>query len=110
MAKDITKNSSEARRKNNQVEKKLTSQHLAGRLDNAKDKRIAFFMMHNPRHQARHLVIKNGYSLRQTTSFASFVHSHLCLAFGQSQARLYVRKNSKSTLCIGCIGEESTES
>jgi hypothetical protein len=28
----------------------LTSQHLAGRLDNANDKRVAFFMMNNLRH------------------------------------------------------------
>jgi hypothetical protein len=51
----------------------------------------AFPMMHNPRRQARHLIIKNRYLLCQTTSFASFAHSHLCLAFGQSQASLKIR-------------------
>jgi hypothetical protein len=33
-------------------------------------------MMQNLRRQARHLVIKNGYLLCQTISFASFAHSH----------------------------------
>jgi hypothetical protein len=65
MAKDIIKTAvkqeEKRKRKQSQVKKKLTSQHLAGRLDNTKDKRVAFFMMHNPHHQARHFVIKNGY-------------------------------------------------
>jgi hypothetical protein len=90
MAKDITKTAVEQKGKRS-VERKLTSQHLAGRLDNAKDKRVAFLMMHNPRRQARHLIIKNRYLLCQTTSFASFAHSHPCLAFCQSQASLKIR-------------------
>jgi hypothetical protein len=90
MAKDITKTTVEQKRKR-QVERKLTSQHLVGRLDNAKDKRVAFLMMQNLCRQARHLIIKNRYLLCQTTSLASFAHSHLCLAFGQSQASLKIR-------------------
>jgi hypothetical protein len=71
MAKDITKIAVKQKGKR-QVERKLTSQHLTGRLDNAKDKRFAFLMMQNLRRQARHLIIKNGYLLCQTASFASF--------------------------------------
>jgi hypothetical protein len=67
-----------------EVERKLTSQHLAGRLDNAKDKRFAFFVMNNLRRQTGDLFIQNRHLLRQTTSFVSFAHSHLCLTFGQS--------------------------
>jgi hypothetical protein len=89
MAEDITKQQWGKKGKR-EVERNLTSQHLAGRLDNAKDKRIAFLMMHNLRRQARHLIIKNRYLFCQTTSFASFVHSHLRLAFGQSQASLQI--------------------
>jgi hypothetical protein len=65
-----------------EVARNLTLQHLASRLDNADDKRVALFMVDNLRHQNRYLIIKNGYPLHQTTSFASFVYSHLHLAFG----------------------------
>jgi hypothetical protein len=81
MTKDITKVAVEQKGKR-EVARNLTSQHLLGRLDNADDKRVAFFMMHNLRHQTRHLIVKNRYLLHQTTSFASFVYSHLRLAFG----------------------------
>jgi hypothetical protein len=62
MAEDITKQQWDKKGKR-EVERNLTLQHLAGRLDNAKDKRVAFLMMHNLRHQARHLIIKNRYML-----------------------------------------------
>jgi hypothetical protein len=39
------------------VERKLTSQHLAGRLDNAKNKRFAFFIMDNLSRQAGDLFV-----------------------------------------------------
>jgi hypothetical protein len=39
------------------VERKLTSQHLAGRLDNAKNKRFAFFIMNNLSRQAGDLFV-----------------------------------------------------
>jgi hypothetical protein len=64
------------------VERKLTSQHLTGRLDNAKNKRFALFIMNNLRHQAGDLFIKGRYLLHITTGFASFVNSHLCLTLG----------------------------
>jgi hypothetical protein len=64
------------------VERKLTSQHLAGRLDSAKNKRFALFIMNNLRRQAGDLFIKGRYLLHITTGFASFVNSHLCLTFG----------------------------
>jgi hypothetical protein len=44
IAKDITKQQWEKRGKR-EVARNLTSQHLADRLDNAKDKRVAFLMM-----------------------------------------------------------------
>jgi hypothetical protein len=46
MAEDIIKQQWDKKGKR-EVERNLTSQHLAGRLNNAKDKRIAFLMMHN---------------------------------------------------------------
>jgi hypothetical protein len=64
------------------VERKLISQHLAGRLDNAKNKRFALFIMNNLRRQTGDLFIKRRYLLHITTGFASFVNSHLCLALG----------------------------
>jgi hypothetical protein len=64
------------------VERKLTSQHLASRLDNAKNKRFALFIMNNLRRQAGDLFIKRRYLFHITTGFASFVNSHLCLALG----------------------------
>jgi hypothetical protein len=57
---------------------------------NKKDKSKGI-LHRNLRRQARHLIIKNRYLLCQTTSFASFAHTHLCLAFGQSQASLKIR-------------------
>jgi hypothetical protein len=80
-AKGVTKNSSEETGKGG-VERKLTSQHLAGRLDNAKNKRFALFIMNNLRHQTGDLFIKRRYLLHITTGFASFINSHLCLALG----------------------------
>jgi hypothetical protein len=69
MAEDITKIAlGQKKEGKREVERNLTSQHLAGRLDNAKDKRIALLMMHNLRRQARHLIIKNRYLFCQTTS------------------------------------------
>jgi hypothetical protein len=81
MAKDIIKIAVEQKGKKTS-RKKLTSQHLTGGFDNAKDKRIAFLMMQNLCRQARHLIIKNRYLLRQIRSFASFIKCHLSLAFG----------------------------
>jgi hypothetical protein len=49
MTKDITKQQWNKREKR-VVARNLTSQHLTGILDNADDKRVAFFMMHNLRH------------------------------------------------------------
>jgi hypothetical protein len=80
-AKSITKNSSEEMGKEG-VERKLTSQHLAGRLDNAKNKRFALFIMNNLRRQAGDLFLKRRYLFHITTGFASFVNSHLCLTLG----------------------------
>jgi hypothetical protein len=37
--------------KQEKVKRKLTSQHLAGRLDNAKNKGLAFFIMDDLRRQ-----------------------------------------------------------
>jgi hypothetical protein len=79
-AKDNHKNSSGTKRE--KVERKLTSQHLTGGFDNAKEKRIAFLVMQNLCHQAGHLIIKNRYLLHQIRSFASFIKCHLSLAFG----------------------------
>jgi hypothetical protein len=81
--KGCYKNSSEETGKR-EVERKLTSQHLAGRLDNAKNKGFTFFIMENLRHQTGNLFIKRRYLLQITTSFTSFAHSHLCLTFSQS--------------------------
>jgi hypothetical protein len=80
-AKGVTKNSSEQTGKR-EVERKLTSQHLTGRLDNAKNERFAFFIMNNLRHQTGDLFIKGRYLLHIATGFASFVNSHLCLTLG----------------------------
>jgi hypothetical protein len=71
MAKGVTKNSSEQKGKGG-VERKLTSQHLAGRLDNAKNERFALFIMNNLCHQTRDLFIKGRYFLHIATGLASF--------------------------------------
>jgi hypothetical protein len=89
-ARDVTKTAVKKQGKR-EVERKLTSQDLAGRLDNTKNKRLAFFIMDNLRRQTGNLFIKRRYLLQITTSFASFAHSHLCLTFSQSQARLKIR-------------------
>jgi hypothetical protein len=81
MAKGVTKNSSEQTGKRG-VERKLTLQHLAGRLDNTNNEGFTLFIMNNLRRQARDLFIKGRYLLHITTGFASFVNSHLCLALG----------------------------
>jgi hypothetical protein len=88
-AKGCYKNSNEESGKR-EVERKLTSQHLAGRLDNAKNKRFAFFIMNNLRRQTGNLFIKRRYLLQIATSLTSFPHSNLCLTLSQSQARLKI--------------------
>jgi hypothetical protein len=66
------------------VKRTLTSQHLAGRLDNAKNERLAFFIMNNLRRQTGDLFIKGRDFLHITTGLAGFFNSHLCLTSGQS--------------------------
>jgi hypothetical protein len=80
-AKGVTKNSSEQTGKRG-VERKLTSQHLAGRLDNAKNERFAFFIMNNLCRQTGDLFIKGRDFLHIATGLVSFFNSHLCLTFG----------------------------
>jgi hypothetical protein len=75
------KNSSEQTGKGG-VERKLTSQHLAGRLDNAKNERFALFIMNNLRRQTGDLFIKGRDFLHIAIGLASFFNSHLCLTFG----------------------------
>jgi hypothetical protein len=82
MVKDVTKNSS-AQIGNGEVER-ITMQHLAGRLDNAKNERFAFFIMNNRSHQTGDLFLKGRDFLHIATCLASLFNSHLCLAFGQS--------------------------
>jgi hypothetical protein len=74
-----------------EVERRLTSQHLTGRLDNANYERFAFFIMNNPSHQTRDLFLKGRYFLHIATCLASLLNSHLCLTFGQRKASLKVR-------------------
>jgi hypothetical protein len=81
MAKGVTKNSSEQIGKSG-VERKLASQHLAGRLNNAKNKRFALFIMNNLCRQTGDLFIKERYLLHIATGLASFFNSHLCLKLG----------------------------
>jgi hypothetical protein len=80
-AKGVTKIARDKQGKKG-AKRKLTSQHLAGRLDNAKNKRFALFIMKNLHRQVGDLFIKERYLLHITTGFASFVNSHLCLALG----------------------------
>jgi hypothetical protein len=80
-AKGVTKDSSERTGKRG-VERKLTSQHLAGRFDNAKNERFALFIMNNLRRQTGDLFIKGRYLLHIATGLASFFNSHLCLTLG----------------------------
>jgi hypothetical protein len=80
-AKDVNKNNSKETGKR-EVERKLTAQYLAGRLDNTKNKRFAFFIMSNLRRQTGDPFIKRRYLLHITRGFASLVNSHLCLALG----------------------------
>jgi hypothetical protein len=63
------------------VERKLTSQQLASRLDNAKEKRFALFTMDNPSHQTGYPFFKGGDFLHIATGLASLFYSLLCLAF-----------------------------
>jgi hypothetical protein len=79
----ISQKSSGLKGKEGGVARNLTSQHLAGRFDNTNDKRVALFMMYNLRHQTIYLIVKNRYLLHQTRSFASFIKSHLSLAFAK---------------------------
>jgi hypothetical protein len=64
------------------VERKLTSQQLAGRFDNAKNERFTFFIMKNLRRQAGDLFFKGRDFLHIATGLASLFYSLLCLAFG----------------------------
>jgi hypothetical protein len=61
-AKDVTKIAVKKQGKK-EVKRKLTSQHLAGQLDNAKNKRFAFFIMDNLGRQTGNLFIKRRYLL-----------------------------------------------
>jgi hypothetical protein len=65
------------------VERKLTSQQLASRLDDAKDERFTLFTMDNPGHQTGYFLFKGGDFLHIATSLASLFYSLQCLAFGQ---------------------------
>jgi hypothetical protein len=65
-AKDVTKNSSTQTRKGG-IEGKLTSQHLAGRLDNTKKEGFTLLAMNNPRHQIGSLFFQGGYFLHIAT-------------------------------------------
>jgi hypothetical protein len=80
-AKGVTKNSNEQTGKRG-VERKLTSQHLGGRFDNAKNERFALFIMNNLRRQTGDLFIKRRYLLHIAIGLASFFNSHLCLTLG----------------------------
>jgi hypothetical protein len=60
--KGCHKNNSEETGKR-EVKRKLTSQHFTGRLDNAKNKRLAFFIMDNLPRQTGNLFIKRRYLL-----------------------------------------------
>jgi hypothetical protein len=64
------------------VERKLTSQQLAGRFDNAKNERFQFFIVKNFRRQAGDLFFKGREFLQIATGLASLFYSLLCLAFG----------------------------
>jgi hypothetical protein len=66
------------------VKRTLTSQHLAGRLDNAKNERLALFIMNNLRRQTGDLFFKGRDFLHIATGLASLFNGHLCLTFGQS--------------------------
>jgi hypothetical protein len=64
------------------VERKLTSQQLASRLDNAKDERFALFAMNNLSHQTGDLLFKGRDFLHIATGLTSLFYSHLRLTFG----------------------------
>jgi hypothetical protein len=80
-AKRCHKNSSTQTRKGG-VKRKLTSQHLAGRLDNTKNEGFTLLVMNNPRHQTGSLFFQEGDFLHIATGLASLFYSHLCLTFG----------------------------
>jgi hypothetical protein len=105
MTKRCHKNSS-AQTGKGEVERRLTSQHLAGRLDNAKNEIFAFFIMNNPSHQTGDLLLKGRYFLHIATCLASLFNSHLCLTFGQRKASLKVRYPGR----IRCALTASTRS
>jgi hypothetical protein len=65
------------------VERKLTSQQLASRLDDAKDERRTLFTVDNLGHQTGYLFFKGGDFLHIATGLASLFYSLLSLAFGQ---------------------------
>jgi hypothetical protein len=62
--KGYHENSSGAKGEGKKVEGKLTSQHFIGGFDDAKNKRIAFFVMQKFCRQAGHFITKNRYLLR----------------------------------------------
>jgi hypothetical protein len=66
-----------------EVERKLTSQQLASRLDNTKNEGLALFTMGNFSHQTGYLFFKGGDLLHIATGLASLFDSHLRLAFSQ---------------------------
>jgi hypothetical protein len=74
--------SSSSHKEKEGVKRKLTSQQLASRLDNAKDEGFALFTMNNLSHQTGHLFFKGGDFLHIATGLASLFYSRLCLTFG----------------------------
>jgi hypothetical protein len=64
------------------VERKLTSQHLAGRLKNTKKEGFTLLVMNNPRHQTGNLFFQGRDFLHIATGLASLFYSQLCLTFG----------------------------
>jgi hypothetical protein len=64
------------------VERTLTSQQLASRLNDAKDERFTLLIMNNLSHQTGDLFFKGRDFLHIATSLTSLFHSLLCLAFG----------------------------
>jgi hypothetical protein len=74
-----------AEKQKRKIAGKLTSQQLASRLDNTNEKGVALLQMYNFSCQTQHLILEYGYLLHKTARFAGFTHSHLRLAFRQSQ-------------------------
>jgi hypothetical protein len=83
LQRQIYHKSSSAQTAKEGVERKLTSQQLASRLDNAKNERFALFIMNNHHRQAGDLFFKGRDFLHIATGLARLFNSHLCLAFSQ---------------------------